>query len=70
VANGRKRYLVIYITSNFVIRIPYELAIAENYIIIKRDRYTLNETILLRKTPFIEFSMPIPLSQLSNVRIE
>jgi hypothetical protein len=69
-ANGKKKFLVIYIASNFVIKIPYDLAVAENYIIIKRDRYTLNETILLRKTPFIEFAMPIPISQLQNVRIE
>jgi hypothetical protein len=69
-ANGRKRYLVIYITSNFVIKIPYEFAISERYIEVKRDKFTMSETVLVRKTPFIEFTMPIPLTQLSNIRIE
>jgi hypothetical protein len=68
--NGKKKYIVFVIADNFVIKIPFEDALKENFIMIKRDRFTLSEIVFLRKTPFVEFSMPIPITQLQNVRIE
>jgi hypothetical protein len=68
--NGKKKYIVFVIADNFLLKIPLDVAISENYILVKKDKFTLSETIFLRKTPFIEFAMPIPITQLQNVIIE
>jgi hypothetical protein len=62
--NGKKKYIVFVIADNFLLKIPLDVAISENYILVKKDKFTL------RKTPFIEFAMPIPITQLQNVIIE
>jgi len=54
------KYVVFTISENFVIKIKFEDAIRLGYIAINKSM----KTIFIKKTPFTEFSTPIPISQL------
>jgi len=54
------KYVVFTINENFVIKIRIEDAIKLGYIAVNRT----TKTVFIKKTPFAEFSTPIPISQL------
>jgi len=54
------KYIVFSISENFVIKIRFEDAIRLGYIAINKN----TKAIFIKKTPFTEFSTPIPISQL------
>jgi len=57
------KYVVFTISENFVVKIKIEDAIRLGYIAINKA----TKTVFVKKTPFTEFSTPIPISQLYPV---
>jgi hypothetical protein len=54
------KYIIFSVSENFVIKIRFEDALKMGYIAINKT----TKTIFIKKTPFTEFSTPIPISQL------
>jgi len=54
------KYIIFTVSENFVIKIKFETAVKLGYIAFNRS----TKAIFIKKTPFTEFSTPIPISQL------
>ena len=54
------KYIIFTISENFVVKIKFETAVKLGYITVNRSM----KTVFVKKTPFTEFSTPVPISQL------
>jgi len=54
------KYIIFTVSENFIVKIKIEDALKMGYIAINKS----TKTIFVKKTPFTEFSTPIPISQL------
>jgi len=54
------KYIVFTISENFIVKIRFETAVKLGYIAVNRT----TKTVFIKKTPFAEFSTPVPISQL------
>ena len=54
------KYIIFTVSENFIVKIKFETAVKLGYIAINKS----TKTIFVKKTPFTEFSTPIPISQL------
>jgi hypothetical protein len=57
------KYIIFTISENFVVKIKFEDAVKLGYIAINKT----TKAIFVKKTPFTEFSTPVPISQLYPV---
>ncbi len=57
------KYIIFTISENFIVKIRFEDALKMGYIAINKA----TKTVFVKKTPFTEFSTPIPISQLYPV---
>ena len=58
--NKTYKYIVFSISENFVVKVRFETAVKLGYIAVNKS----TKAIFIKKTPFTEFSTPIPISQL------